>query len=225
MSDVTPTKTTVLQKLCSYEAEGSPDSIIEIWTWYSLLISSILKKRNPECKYAAGWMKMFQKLDGFRWVLRFLGIFPTLNALLTRSHLLQPTVELRNIHLLKNLLWFIYHPLERLSWAKSNTPELVSDFDYDGGQMGRYSVSCWIANMVIEYYLMFKRWKDISTGSIKNKQAAMRDLYQSFIVTSLWLPIAVNWAKKKPFITTDYQTAVACCTASTINFIFGWNKK
>lgn len=225
IADIVPAKKTALQKLCSYEAEGSPDSIIEIWTWWSLLISAVLKKRNPKCKYAAGWMKMFKKLDGFRWVLRFLGIFPCLNALVTKSHLLQPTAELQRIHLLKNLLGFIYHPLERLSWLKNNTPELVSDFDYDGDQMGRNSVMCWVANMVIDYYLLFRSWQTISKGAIKNKAAKLRDIYQSFIVITLWLPIAVNWAKKDPFITTEYQTGLACTIASSVGFMFGWSKK
>jgi len=231
MSENPQTQMSVLQKLSSFEQSGQPDTLIQVFTWNCLFASAILKKNDPTSRYAIGFEKLFVKLDGFRWVLRFLGIFPTLEALVAQRHLQQPTMELQRIHLLKNILWFLYHPLERLGWLKSNTPELVSDLEYDGALMGRSAVKCWVINMVLDYYLMFRQYQEIKQ-KLALKQigpveyaAAVRDLFWGFLITSLWMPMAVNWASKKPFIKTELETGAICSLASGIQLALAYSSK
>lgn len=202
----------VLQKLMAFEQTGRPDSIIQVFTWYSLFASAVLKSKNPTSKYGKGFHQLFVKLDGFRWVLRFLGIIPTLEALVAKRHLEQPTALLRNIHLVKNILYFLYHPLERLSWLKNNAPDLVEDLDYDKDWVGRTAVKCWLANMLIDYFLMWKSYQSFKKGS-----AEMTGLMWQFFITSLWVPMAYTWSvEKSPILNTEIQVGALCSVASTI---------
>jgi len=230
MSEKPKKEMSVLEKLSSYQGKGQADTLVQMATWNMLLASELLKKKNGEnCHYAQGCLDVFLKLDGWRWISRFFGIFPTLNALVTKVHLKQPTTQLQTIHLIKNVLWFLYNPLERLAWLKTNAPGLVQDFKYDGVVCGRASVKCWIINMIFDFYLMFRRYQKYKQDKANSKISSsdykkeMGGLFWNFIQTAIWFPVAVNWASENPFL-DGLQTGAICSFVSGIQLALSWNQ-
>ena len=166
---------------------------------------------------AVGFGQLGNALNLARFCARFWVGFNALDNLLTGNCIKQDEpVIFGTLRKTQQISSVIYQLCETPSFIQMVAPRLNTQAIYDGGFLGRISTSMWVYGIVTSLFLDYMRLlrtakkarKEVNEDVKKQLLGSAAGLRISMVCLLLDLPLAVNWAKKTSFLTTQQIASI-----------------